>query len=712
MSETNRASGQPWARLDTRTGWPLVDDPSRTVVTGWPLATSLTRGLAGGAQIALGTPGQRPIADAEPLGSFGGRRLPRGLAIGSDGRIYAADPVGRVILTALVSDGAGPRPDDAPPEWPFVPLWPVRPPPAHAPQDLDPPENPPADPYTLVRPVALALAPNGDLVIADAGQLNAGRVLVLTLPAGRVRHIIPLVEPVAVSFDALGRTCVADAGAGTIVRFETDWRRDPSYPHKSVPAIEGTTDIAHQVRKPAAGCPCTGPCHRVDAPDLPQPDLWIIAKGQVFALTRDGFGWSDGDFATPGKLTTAALSDDVTLAPPPLVMATDGTVSWPDPAYPARQTLPLKGLTADRSGHLPGTVIPLLARPRRIVLPRSGVAQFLPLDAEREGFTWDRITLTGDIPDRTRLLVSTATSDTALEEPRIALLPDAAWSPPLEIGPGDPPEVLVQSGPGRYFLLRIELFGDGARTPSIAAVDVFGPRRSSLTDLPAPFQEDPDSASFLDRFLSYFDTVFAEVKAQQATIPALFDPQAVPSGPFLDWLASWFDITFLPEWPDATRRQMVAQAIDMYRKRGTIAGLRQMVQWHTGLADPAPAILEHFRITTPIVIAGQALAPISPTHAFTIVLPATAAPDDTSRQRLQQVIAAAIPAHTRYDLRLVETGIAIGRQSTIGVDMLLGTIRPHPLGEAQLGGDTMFPPGRPPLLLVPEPGEPCSCQTT
>ena len=699
MSETTRPSGLPRERIDAR--------------AGWKLAESLSRGLAGGDEIALGTPGQRPIADAEPLGSFGGRRLPRGLAIGSDGRLYAADPLARVILTALASDGAGPRPDGAQPEWPFVPLWPARPlPPPRAPQDLDPPENPPGDPYTLVRPVALALAPSGDLVIVDAGRDGAGRVLVLTLPEGRIRHVLPFAEPVAVSFDSRGRACIADAAAGVVVRFATDWRRDTTYPRPSVSRIDGITDIAHQVHRPPAECPCTGPCHCSEAPGAPRPDLWIIAKGKLYVLTAEGFAWSDGAFAAPGTVPPAALTDDVQFAPPPLVMGADGTLSWPDPAFPARRPLVLGGLTADRSGHLPGTAIPLLARPRRIVLPRSGVAQFLPLDGGREGFSWDRITLTVDIPDRTRLLVSTATSDTALEEPRIAMLPASAWSAPLEVGPGAPPEILAQSGPGRYFLMRIELFGDGARTPRIAGIDVFGPRRSSLAGVPAPFREDPDSASFLDRFLSYFDTVFAEIKAQQGTIPALFDPQAVPPGPFLEWLASWFDIDFLPEWPEATRREMVAQAIDMYRRRGTVAGLRQMVQWHTGLANPVPTILEHFRITTPIVIAGQELAPTSPAHAFTIVVPATAAPDDTARTRLEQVIEAAIPAHTRYDLRLVEPGIAIGRQSTIGVDMLLGSIRPHPMGEAELGGDAMFPFGRPPLLVIPEPGESCSCQTT
>ena len=296
--------------------------------------------------------------------------------------------------------------------------------------------------------------------------------------------------------------------------------------------------------------------------------------------------------------------------PPPLQLSPDGKLLWKDPAFPARDPLPLAGLTVDRGGRLAGSDIALLARPRRIELPRSGVAQLL-------GSRWRRArALPGTASSssaRSRSApacsLSTATTDAKLEEKQIASLPASAWSAPLEIGADDPPEVLVQSPGGRYLWLRLEMFGDGASTPRIAGIDIFAPRRSSLADLPPVFREDPESAAFLDRFLSYFDTVFAEITAQHARVPALFDPEAVPAGPFLDWLASWFDITFLPEWPEATRRAMVAKAIAMYRRRGTIAGLRQMLQWHTGLGEPAPAVIEHFRVTTPISIARQPARP-------------------------------------------------------------------------------------------------------
>jgi phage tail-like protein len=692
-----RPAGLPWARLDAR--------------AGFPLSATLSRGLAGGGEIALGTPGQRAIADTELLGSFGGRRLPRGLAIASDGRIYLADPDGRVILTALASDGAAHRPDGAPAAWPFVPLWPARPlPPAPAPHDLEESaQNPPADPYTLVSPLALALAPNGDLVIVDAGRDGAGRVLVLTLPDARVRHVLPLVEPVAISFDERGRACIADAGARTIARFDSYWRREAGYPHATVPAIEGLAQLAHTRSASCTGS-CAGAC-RCLAPVAQGPDLWILARGKLHALTAEGLLWSQGVLISndDGALPAASLPAEIELLPPALELSPETGLSWRDPAYPARDPLPLPGLEIDRGGRLEGTRLALLARPRRVELPRSGVAQLLALDGEREGFTWDRVVLLASVPERTRLLVSTATTEARLEEAQAANLPDSAWSAPLAIGANEPPEVLIQSRSGRYLWLRIEMFGDGARTPRIHGIDVYGPRRSSLADLPVPFHEDPESSAFLDRFLGYFDVVFAEIVARHATSSALFEPAAVPRGPFLEWLASWFDITFLPEWPEATRRAMIAQAITMFRRRGTIAGLRQMVQWHTGLSEPMPAIIEHFRVTAPISVAGSPLTPSAPAHTFTIVLPAKAATDATSLERLQAVIAAAIPAHTRYELRLVEPGITIGRQSTPGVDMLVGSHGTGPLGALRLGADALFPAGRPQLVLVKDRGVSCSC---
>jgi phage tail-like protein len=207
--------------------------------------------------------------------------------------------------------------------------------------------------------------------------------------------------------------------------------------------------------------------------------------------------------------------------------------------------------------------------------------------------------------------------------------------------------------------------------------------------LPAGYHQDPESLRFLDRFLSYFDTVFAEVTAANRETAALFDPWAVPDGDALSWLGSWFDLDFLAQWSPDVRRRMIAEAMAYSRERGTVRGLKRILQWHTGLSDPMPQIIEHFRLPAgnPVPIGGELLDPAPLAHGCTIVLPERAVPDDAARARVEQLIAAHAPGHVHCRLRLIPAGVAVGRQSTVGVDTLLGRPSSGALGAARLGDD-------------------------
>ena len=78
MTDAPRPSGLPRERIDAR--------------TGFRLSALLSSGLSGGSAIALGTPGQRPIADTEPL-RFGGGAC-RAVLPSSDGRPISPMPNG------------------------------------------------------------------------------------------------------------------------------------------------------------------------------------------------------------------------------------------------------------------------------------------------------------------------------------------------------------------------------------------------------------------------------------------------------------------------------------------------------------------------------------------------------------------------------------------------------------------------------------------
>jgi phage tail-like protein len=99
-----------------------------------------------------------------------------------------------------------------------------------------------------------------------------------------------------------------------------------------------------------------------------------------------------------------------------------------------------------------------------------------------------------------------------------------------------------------------------------------------LTDLPAIFQDN----AFLGRFLLLFEATWEPLEQRQDHLDMYFHPRTCPAS-FLAWLASWFDFAFNQQWPEPRRRRLLAEAMDLYRWRGTAYGLARMIEVCTGL---------------------------------------------------------------------------------------------------------------------------------
>ncbi len=624
---------------------------------GWRTSATNSTQIFDDAQLGglrLGDEYATAILPTEPSGTFGGVTRPTGLAVGPDGRLFLADPGHHRILTYTTHEGA------------FVPLWDAR-------------TTSPPDPYTLRKPRGIAISHDGDLVIADSAH---SRVIVYTWPGLAVRHIlrIPGGEPWDLAYDARGHLYVADAARKRIHRFDRLWRRDPDY-DGGAGALVRPKHLAF------------------DAEGV----LFVLDESprQIVALDPRGHPMPETD----GALFARGF-------PPALTLDEEGL--WlPQADRPNCPALFLVGLDVNRRGWLAGTTLPLLARPSGVTYPRSGRYVSKALDSEIYDCAWHRLVLDADVPEGALLAVRTLTAPTKLEDARVASLPDDRWSPELIIGPNDWTEVLIQSQPGRYLWLTVELNGNGQVTPLIRAMVLYAPRASSLAYLPPVFREDAVSADFLDRFLSYFDTVFAEIESQVDRFTGYLDPDGVPSGEFLTWLGSWFDLKFLAQWTDATRRAFVRRAIELYRLRGTVRGLQEILRLHTGLRAPQPVIVEHFRLRdyearhaqidslvagTPY-LAGRSLMPGEGefAHHFTLALPNQVVPDAEALATIRHLLDVQKPAHTHYEIRVVAPGVRIGCQSTIGVDTVVGSYPGAPLGGLKLAQSGRLAAGPPRL---------------
>lgn len=91
--------------------------------------------------------------------------------------------------------------------------------------------------------------------------------------------------------------------------------------------------------------------------------------------------------------------------------------------------------------------------------------------------------------------------------------------------------------------------------------------------LPAVLQED----DFLTRFVQAFDDGLAPILSTLDNLQVYVSPGLAPSD-FLQMLADWLGLDSDGRWTIAQRRQLVAQAIDLHRRRGTSSGLRDLLK--------------------------------------------------------------------------------------------------------------------------------------
>jgi phage tail-like protein len=155
--------------------------------------------------------------------------------------------------------------------------------------------------------------------------------------------------------------------------------------------------------------------------------------------------------------------------------------------------------------------------------------------------------------------------------------------------------------------------------------------------LPGLYQED-----LLARELTgAFDEVIAPAVGVIDNLPAYLDPATTPED-FLDWLAGWVGLLLDETWPIERRRALVAVAAQLYRNRGTRAGLAMQVRLFTGgeveIEDSGGAAWSS--------TSGGAVPGTSDFRVTVRVKPPGKAKLDSAR--LDALVAAAKPAHISH----------------------------------------------------------------
>lgn len=161
--------------------------------------------------------------------------------------------------------------------------------------------------------------------------------------------------------------------------------------------------------------------------------------------------------------------------------------------------------------------------------------------------------------------------------------------------------------------------------------------------LPALYQED----DLVQRFTQALDIVLTPVLLTLECVDAYLDPWLAPAD-FVEWLAGWLAVALDETWPVERQRELVSRAVDTYRWRGTLPGLRTLVEIYTGYEAE---IFESGGVAWSPTPGGD--PPGSPASLLTVRLsvPAAASLD---LKRLEAVVVAAKPAHIPHVVEVIE----------------------------------------------------------
>lgn len=112
--------------------------------------------------------------------------------------------------------------------------------------------------------------------------------------------------------------------------------------------------------------------------------------------------------------------------------------------------------------------------------------------------------------------------------------------------------------------------------------------RSFLQYLPAVFHKPPavnTTEITLREYLAPFETVFQEFDELLSTLDRYVAPQLTPRDEFLPWLASWVALVLETGWDESLQRRVIEEAVELYRWRGTVYGLKRYLQLYAEIPE-------------------------------------------------------------------------------------------------------------------------------
>lgn len=308
------------------------------------------------------------------------------------------------------------------------------------------------------------------------------------------------------------------------------------------------------------------------------------------------------------------------------------------------------------------------------------------LDTLEKASTWQKMEITYLIKSNTAILIRFYVSETEwivtdagqitidqlLRKQNICAEDKEKYFVPFQVlVTEDVEELLLYQAIGRYGWFEIVFFPTINGEAAISKIKVIFPKNTWMNYLPDIYQEDEQGCSFVERYLSIFQSLYDGVTAEISRISEYFDIDCV-NGKFLIWLSEWLAIEDSFLWKQEQLKYILNHAMELYQKRGTVFYLKEIIKIYI---DREPYIVEHHQIQP--YMTEQKKAEIltrlygESSYIFTIIIKTEHKMTRAELRVIERLTENAKPAHMESNIIILEPYIFLGWHSYLGINSIL-----------------------------------------
>lgn len=254
-------------------------------------------------------------------------------------------------------------------------------------------------------------------------------------------------------------------------------------------------------------------------------------------------------------------------------------------------------------------------------------------------------------------------------------------------------DILLHSLEGRYLWFLLEIYPQTEESVEIGEFMVSFAAKSWISYLPEVYQKGQGNHSFLDRYLSIFQSLYDDMGRQIREVVDDLDPKTADEKA-LGWLAEWLDVEMPYMWNEKQLRFLLEHSMEFQEARGTKRGIELFVELYTG---EKPFVIEwqEWAAYRDQKEYGKLLRQLymNDPGSFTVLVKESCIPTHKEHQTLLRILEQIKPVQMEVNLVVLESYLFLDGYSYLGVNSVLGQYEEAVLGStsrlafATLGGD-------------------------